>query len=275
MVVDPNNQQYYDLGEPAPTPAPWFKRSQVQQRALVGALVVMLVGFVGYRIYLTVSFDSAEEDKLNAVEAMLDEAQVRCAEEADPEACMAEAKTTTAEAVGSSAACNGLEGQTLKNCAQLIAIDEADPEACSMIEDEQDKSECEDAAWLMLAKRTDDYAKCAAIVSSTLKSSCEAQLVRVVIAAGECEKYDISAARCSFETDLAAVLASGNPTGCTTFVGGDRETCEDLFTSLDLDKDGLNRLKEYRLGTSDDQADTDGDGYDDGQEVASGYDPLH
>ena len=47
-----------------------------------------------------------------------------------------------------------------------------------------------------------------------------------------------------------------------------------MFSSLDQDADGLSLLEEYKLGTSDTNADTDGDGYTDSQEVASGHDPL-
>ena len=50
MVVDPNNQQYYDLGAPAPAPAPWYKQRQVQQKLFIGVLVGLLVMFGSYLI---------------------------------------------------------------------------------------------------------------------------------------------------------------------------------------------------------------------------------
>ena len=42
----------------------------------------------------------------------------------------------------------------------------------------------------------------------------------------------------------------------------------------DLDKDGLNNQEEEALGTDPNNADTDGDGYSDGVELESGFDPL-
>jgi hypothetical protein len=42
----------------------------------------------------------------------------------------------------------------------------------------------------------------------------------------------------------------------------------------DYDRDDLNDLKEYEMGTKGDHPDTDGDGFTDGWESASGYDPT-
>jgi hypothetical protein len=44
--------------------------------------------------------------------------------------------------------------------------------------------------------------------------------------------------------------------------------------TTDLDKDGLSNLDEYKFGSDPTKADTDGDGYSDGQEVSSGYNPA-
>lgn len=43
---------------------------------------------------------------------------------------------------------------------------------------------------------------------------------------------------------------------------------------LDPDQDGLTNSEERFYGTDPNQADTDGDGFNDGQEVRAGYDPL-
>jgi lipoprotein-anchoring transpeptidase ErfK/SrfK len=42
----------------------------------------------------------------------------------------------------------------------------------------------------------------------------------------------------------------------------------------DQDKDGLSDAMEWELGTDPNKSDTDGDGFTDGEEVASGYNPL-
>lgn len=43
---------------------------------------------------------------------------------------------------------------------------------------------------------------------------------------------------------------------------------------MDVDEDGLNAAEEKYYGTDPNLADTDGDGYSDGEEVRAGYDPL-
>ncbi len=47
-----------------------------------------------------------------------------------------------------------------------------------------------------------------------------------------------------------------------------------LSLAVDRDQDGLSNKEEELYGTNPDQRDTDGDGYSDGVEVESGYDPL-
>ena len=44
---------------------------------------------------------------------------------------------------------------------------------------------------------------------------------------------------------------------------------------LDFDKDGLNNLKEYQLGTDINNSDSDGDGFNDGVEISNGSDPKN
>ena len=95
-----------------------------------------------------------------------------------------------------------------------------------------------------------------------------------VIDAGACEQYGISDDVCEYPAQLAAIIANGDPLGCLQVPADRRDGCDDMFVSLDQDGDGLTLLEEFKLGTSDTNADTDGDGYTDREEVASGHDPL-
>lgn len=274
MTVDPNNQHYYDLGAPQPAPLPWFRQRAVLVRLGLGAVVAVVVGLVGFYVYQLVTFNAEDAAQESAAEAMLSEAEARCATDPDPEGCMNKARTETAQTTGSAAACKGLADQELKNCAQQLAVAARDPGLCGVVDDSGNKTSCEDSAFLAKAQERADYGVCASISSAELRASCEAQLLGGVIEAGECAKYGVSDDVCSFPERLAAVVAAGDPTGCAAFTDLDRDSCEDAFTSIDGDGDGLNRLREYQLGTSDNNADTDGDGYSDGQEVATGHDPL-
>lgn len=58
----------------------------------------------------------------------------------------------------------------------------------------------------------------------------------------------------------------------TLFAIAENKNGNSLF--LDSDQDGLTDQEEQMLGTDPQNTDTDGDGYSDGKEVASGYNPL-
>jgi hypothetical protein len=58
----------------------------------------------------------------------------------------------------------------------------------------------------------------------------------------------------------------------TLFAIADNKNGNSLF--LDSDQDGLTDQEEKMIGTDPQNADTDGDGYSDGKEVSSGYNPL-
>ena len=273
MPIDPNNQNYFSLDEQTPVVLPWWKMRTHQMRMLAAIGILVGVGVVGYYGYQTYSLTHVDVAKVDQANTIITNAVASCATEKDPKACKDRARSDAARTTGQTAVCDGLVDIALSNCVTLIAMDSADPEACSVLSGDEE-STCRDAATLRAAKATKDYALCGSIVAKAGKASCRAQLVGVVIAAGECAKYAIDSAICEYPAKLDAVILRGNPAGCAQFSGEQRAGCEDMFSSLDQDADGLSLLEEYKLGTSDTNADTDGDGYTDSQEVASGHDPL-
>jgi lipoprotein-anchoring transpeptidase ErfK/SrfK len=60
--------------------------------------------------------------------------------------------------------------------------------------------------------------------------------------------------------------------GCPCQAASKVETS--FVAAPDHDKDGLSDAMEWELGTDPNKSDTDGDGFADGEEVASGYNPL-
>ena len=273
-MLDPNNQNYFSLEEGRPTAAlPWWKNRKYQMQLLAIFGVVVGVGLIGYYGYQAYSLTHVDVAKVNQANTIIQNATQSCATETDPAACEARARTNAAQTTGQASVCKGLKDAELTNCVSLIAAKDADPSECSLLTG-SDETTCQDAATLLAARKANDYGKCSTIVDVSTKSACQAQLISVVIAAGECEKYGIDAATCDYPAQLQAVIAAGDPNGCKQFSPDDEAGCEDMFSSLDQDGDGLSLLAEYKLGTSDTAADTDGDGYTDKQEVESGHDPL-
>jgi hypothetical protein len=78
------------------------------------------------------------------------------------------------------------------------------------------------------------------------------------------------------KTNKTKLIATGIATLAvffwTLFAVAENKNVNSLF--LDSDQDGLTDQEEKMIGTDPQNADTDGDGYSDGKEVASGYNPL-
>lgn len=237
------------------------------------AAVIVGVGVVGYYAYQTYTLTYGNRDALKQANTIIDAAVQACADEENPAACQAAARADAARTTGEASVCRGLEDAELANCVSLIANDSGNPSLCSMLSGDAE-TVCIDGATLVGAKKANDYSLCAEITDMVLKTGCQNQLIGEVIANGECGTYGIDASTCDFPGLLDDIVAGGDVSGCFTFSGEQRETCEDVFSSVDQDGDGLSLLEESELGTSDVSADTDGDGYTDREEVASGYDPL-
>lgn len=280
MPIDPNNQNYFSLDEQTnggPTSyangVTWWKERRYQKQMLVVAGIVVgvgLVGYYGYQMYTLTHVDSAKVEQANAI---LSNAAASCATEVDPQACEDRARADAARTTAEPSVCKGLTDTALSDCVSLIARDTADANACSSLTG-ADETACRDSATLALANVAKNYGLCATIVDVDTKAACQSQLLNAVISAGQCETYSIPQDVCDYPKALAAIIAAGNPQGCLRLSVDRQDGCSDMFSSLDQDHDGLSLLTEYKLGTSDTKADTDGDGYTDGQEVSSGHDPL-
>lgn len=274
MSLDPNNQNYFALdAEPVVPVLPWWKvrRYQVQLGAIAG--IILGVGVVGYYVYQTYTLTHVDRAAVDQANIILDGASQSCASAEDPAACEAAARADAARTTGQTSVCEGLVDEKYVTCVALIAFDQEDPKLCGVLTGE-DQIACEDGAFLVRAKTKEDYAMCDEIKNEDFRLGCKAQLVGVVIANGQCEQYGIDAETCGFPALLNEVVTSGDPAGCAKFSSEQQASCVDIFSSTDADQDGLSLLEESKYGTSDQKADTDGDGYTDAQEIATGHDPL-
>lgn len=271
--MNPNNQNYFSLDEQTPVVLPWWKTRKHQMRILAGFGIMVGVGVVGYYAWQTYSLTHVDVAKVEQANAIIANAVVSCAEDADPKACENRARSDAARATGQTRVCDTLSGEELVNCISLIALDAESSAACAQLSG-ADETLCVDNATLLAARKAKNYATCSSIVDETIRKSCQSQLLSVVVAAGECAKYGVADDECSYSKKIQTVIAAGKPDGCAQFSGEQAASCTDIFVSLDQDKDGLTLFDEATLGTSDVNADTDGDGYTDGEEVESGHDPL-
>lgn len=265
------DQQFFTPGEP---PSPHGDGGARRRMIVRGALAVAGIAVLALvAVFVKNLVSVGGEAEVMRVEDRITQALEECQDEDDVAACEARVRADVARDAAEPEACKGLSDAAYVNCITLIAQDETDAEACALLPDAA-RSSCEDDVTLAIALADEDYAGCGDLHDDARKEACQAQLLSIIVARGECAMHGIDTSLCSGREELDRVVAGGDPDGCASLPDTLRGECDDIFTSLDGDGDGLTLAQEHEHGTDADDADTDGDGYNDGTEVRSGYDPL-
>lgn len=267
-------QEFYSLEPQTEPQIPWWKNRRVLLMFGAGAFAM---AFTVFLVIFALNFMKSATEKADH-EALLERAQELMKEEAeecaaDDAGCLEDAQADAAREVGEIDACDGLADGSYGNCVTLIAFDSKNPELCKALTGDE-RTDCEDGAYLLLAREEMDYGMCKKISDKITRLSCEGSIEQAAVLTGDCDGYGVPASFCEAGDQLKAVIASGDPAGCDRLKADERDSCRDIFNSLDEDKDGLSLADEHEYGTSPTNADTDGDGYSDGVEVQGGYDPL-
>lgn len=229
--------QFYSL-EPEPTPSvPWFKQRKLW----------IIIGGGGVAIVFTILLAIFSINLLHGTKN----------------------STVTAE----TAACKDLSDAAFVSCISLAASTNRDQNICTVLTAD-DRTACTDGVNLLLALSSKDYRECEKVTDVISHLSCQAEIRNAAVAADDCAFYHVGQEACDAQRALQEIIASGDPTNCGSLSGTAVASCEDLFSSLDDDADGLTLDEEFQNGTDPQNPDTDGDGYTDGQEVSSGHDPL-
>lgn len=266
------DQQFFIPGAPpSPQGDGGARKALVVRIALAMAgLLVMILIIIFAKNYFSASQPDGETVP---VEDRVAQALLACEGEDDVTACEAKVRSDVAREAAEPEACKGLSDTAYVNCITLIAQDEKDADACSFLEDDA-RTSCEDDVTFALALETEDYAACAKLQTESLKENCRAQLLSVVVGQDACAEFGIDQTVCDAEDELNRIVRLADPKGCDSLSGELLADCRDIFNSLDGDSDGLSLADEFKYGTDPDDADTDADGYNDGVEVAGGYNPL-
>ncbi len=170
--------------------------------------------------------------------------------------------------------CKALEGVSKDDCLWGVAKEKNDPSLCETMTDKDLVVRCKDGIIWDIAVQASDAPMCDKISDDGLKNGCQERIKgpitseNCVARRGEayCEvQRVVELARVAQDEELCDQLKEDQ----------ERYSCQDLVEINDPDFDGLDSLQETDVYfTNPRNADTDGDGYKDGEEVQAGYDPL-
>ena len=247
-----------------------------------GVLVVLAIVFIVIRL-LNASQD--ETALVQQIQTQSEPTLEACKNTQNPEGCKAAELSRLAQTNASSQVCDLLETQAQKeNCYWELAKTTYDPASCAFLSEEESQTRCQDGVFLAQAKAAGNAQACASISTASAKTRCE-QLFAPALTSEACLTSGEEISVCDDLKQFETAIAEQDVSYCDDILDeSKRDTCKDYFgsvafetssqTELDTDQDGLSDADESTYGTDPNNPDTDGDGYLDGPEVESGYNPL-
>lgn len=154
------------------------------------------------------------------------------------------------------------------NCVYVQASKSSDPSACASINNNELLQSCKNNAMYDIAKSDDD---CRKISDAAIKNKCFLKVVSF-----EGFKSCNNSVECMDEVRYNEAVSSGQSARCMVIANQKtRDKClKATDTATDTDKDGISDYNELNLyRTNPGKADSDNDGYADGQEAAILTDP--
>ncbi len=266
--------------------------SQVSQKRLPLKQILIVIGAIviaGTLIWLTVYWlgrDDRAQERLNEAQTItnaVESARDACSTALNSEKCEAQRISSSARSGGVAQLCETLDGSKRDACLFGVARETKDVELCQKIVDALVLQTCSDNISQKLALEADDAALCRDIIDEEKRSRCEQTLTPVDTTTVFYQT--VEEGKRKRDPSVCAVLSDDELDGCLDFVGpadldldglsADEETLAGSSdASQDTDQDGLGDFDEVRVYlTNPSKADTDGDGFKDGQEVSSGYNP--
>lgn len=250
-MENPSSQpQYFRFTNESPeAPKPWFRRPETLKRIalIVGVLLVLVFAGIFLSNLIKSMTDAGPRSALEAAREEMAQRQAEC--DAEDSTCKAEAQKEVARASGVAAACEGLEEKKKENCVTLIAREQKGASTCELLAGDA-HVRCTDSVLIARVADGEGMSVCQQ-ASSAKKQACENVVKSTARASGRCTELGVPEEVCNERALITELLRTGNLAGCAELGEEARAECLDLFFSTD----------------------TDGDGYSDGTEVQSGYNP--
>lgn len=263
---------------PPPETPTTGNRKRLLLIVVVATVVVLLIVFVSvFLIQRSRARRALEEAAEQQMEETVTAATDACDETNDPEKCLTGVKPDLAQNSGNQAFCEGLTAEALDACLTLAAITAKDSSVCARVVESEKRDACADAVLGTVPTEERTFDMCAGFSTAEVREDCEQQWVLAHMIAHDCDTPHITAEQCSIGETIATAIELQDPDVCTTISDASyADTCREFVEPGDRDFDGLDASDEEVYGTDDRNADTDGDGLTDADEIRTWEtDPLN
>ncbi len=197
--------------------------------------------------------------------------QQGCADGEDPVVCAQ--RKQSALSTGNTKLCDGLKGESHNGCLWQLAEQTHNATVCDQLGNPSSKQTCSESVWLSIALASKSPADCDKIKNTTKATACR-EVIAGPVTAENCATRGGDLKQCEVFTVAEEANKKQDMRVCDTLAGDRVNSCKELVRVDDPDFDGLSSIQETgTYGSNPYKADTDGDGYTDGQEVKAGFNP--
>lgn len=240
--------------------------------AIIIGGVFLAVGVVWLTIYLLNRKPFVVSSSLTT--SVQSEAVDDCINAEDPEGCRGELIKTTALLQQNVDVCSVLQDVAKDDCVWGVAREKKDPKICSSLSVRDDVTHCSDNIYATLATDSSEQAMCDKIIDNDMKNTCH-QEIEGPITSSNCVSRKQDPLLCEMLNITDQAIAADDRSVCDRLADSRIDACKTRVIVDDPDHDGLDSTQETDVYHTDPHnSDTDGDGYTDDSEIASGHDPL-
>jgi hypothetical protein len=250
-----------------------------EQKQISWKPVAIIAGGVLVAVFLVIGvvrFISGRNETILQTKQVEDQRAVieqTCESSVNKEKCVQQQTQKLASQTGNVLFCEGLKDKNFDACAWELGVDNKDVSICESISNDEWKTLCSDSVKYTLAVDAQDVKLCDKIQNENKRSGCHSGLEPVT--AENCVSLGKEKSYCIFLNVVKEANQKQDSRVCDKLTGEEQiELCKDeLLLVDDPDFDDLDSTQEKSYGTDPYKADTDGDGYGDGEEVSAGYNP--
>lgn len=236
---------------------------------VVGAALLVVIIVIGAVLFVRSRQEARLADQLmDRAQSQVERSIETCDQAVNPDACRKQRIGEAAEMIGEIEICDMLEGEDYDGCVWSTARERNRVDFCEAIKDAELAESCSDNLHREAADKSINPDDCELISDENRKAACIQSVSDHIVSEFGCAAAGLDQSICDQENLLEDIARSDDPDRCTELQdSGLVEDCIELIGFGDRDHDGLDEEQERKLGTSDRNVDTDGDGLSDFDEV--------